>query len=502
MSRLVEFLATATVAVVLLAGAAHADSRLFSARSDQNGITIVGASLNGEKLSVAGQGGGVTFFRIDNPGGSVSCTNHIAFTGSNGMVATIDADICASGSQVTVPFSTAAAPTPPAPPVAKQVVPATPAPPAVAAPPSAVPPATGGQPATAGQPPGVQPVTISVDDPNVTIDGVFMGGKPVAINRRIGNSVEVLVAPGAEGVNCSRDLGLVLSDGRRIARAVDICANNRRVAVTLLASGGTPTTTAPPPPSPPTAGEPPPPATAGGPPPAATADVWMFSSTSDNGSLAFAVPNSEDSEFTAVCAPASNEMTLALGRSAPEVKPGATVTVGLSAGAFSRTYQATGSDVSQESGLSNPLIKLKTDDPLWPAIIGGSALTIQIGSAAPYSLSLKGSGAKARQFLAFCSPAPAVVPAPPVVGVPPMPSPGAGAIPFACDDGSFISVVFDDANAAVIVTEGGGGLPMSLRRVPSRQGARYVGNGDELVGYAETITWSRGGSYPATCRPR
>ena len=84
-----------------------------------------------------------------------------------------------------------------------------------------------------------------------------------------------------------------------------------------------------------------------------------------------------------------------------------------------------------------------------------------------------------------------------------MPSPDAGAIPFACDDGSFISVVFDDANARVIVTEGGGGVPMALSRVASRRGARYVGRGgDELIGYAETITWSRGGSYPATCRPR
>ena len=489
MSRFVELLATATVAAVLLAGTAHADSRLFSARSDQNGITIVGASLNGEKLSVAGQGGGVTFFRIDNPGGPVPCTDHIAFTGSTGMVATIDADICG---KVTVPFSTAATPTPPAPPVAKPVVPETPAPPTAAAPPAAI------QPAAAGQPPGIQPVTITVDDPSVTIDSVFMGGKPVAINRRVGNAVEVLVAPGAEGVTCSRDLGLVLSDGRRIARAVDICTNNRQVAVTLLASG-TPTPAAPPLPSPPTAGEPPPPqpATAGGPLLAANADVWMFSSTRDNGSLAFAVPNSEDSEFTAVCAPASNEVTLALGRSAPEVQPGATVTVGLSAGAFSRTYQATGSDVSQENGLSNPLIKLKTDDPLWPAIVGESSLTVRIGSAAPYALSLQGSGAKARQFLAFCSPAP------PVVAAPPIPSPNARAIPFACDDGSFIRVVFDDAGNRVIVTDqGAGGPPMSLGRVASRRGARYVGNGDELVGYAESITWSRDGSYPATCRPQ
>ena len=467
MSRLYELLAAATAAIVLSAGIAHADSRLFSARSDQSGVAITGASLNGKALAVAGQGGGVTFFRIDNPGGSVPCTNRIAFTGSNGRVATLDADVCANGAQVSVPFSTASAP-PPA---------ATPAAPAASAVPAA--------PVATAQPASVQPVTISLDDANVTIDSVFMGGKPVAINRRIGKAVEVLVAPGADGIACPRDLGLVLSDGRRIARAVDICANHWQVSVTLLSAGGAAaTTTAPPPP----------PASAGEPAPVSNAAEWMFSSTRDNGSLAFAVPQTDDSEFTAVCAPASNQTTVALGRSAPEVQPGAAVTVALSAGSFSQRYGATGSDVSQLSGLSNPLLKIRADDPLWPALIGGSVLTIQIGSAAPYSLSLKGSGAKARQFLAFCSPAP---PAPPVVSAPDI-----GGVPFACDDGSFISVVFDDANARVIVTEAGGGVPMALRRVASSRGARYVGNGDELVGYAETITWSRGGSYPATCRPR
>ena len=474
MPRLIEILAAGTVAAMLLAGAAHADSRLFSARSDTGGVSVTGARLNDKDLPVAGQGGGVTFFRVDNPGGPVPCAEHIAFTGSNGLVATIDTDICANGAQVSVPFSTAGVAAPPPPPP----LPAQPTTPA------------------ASQPTDAQPVTIRVDDPAVTIDGVFMAGKPVAINRRIGNAVEVLVIPGPNGIACSRDLGLVLSDGRRIARAVDICANDWQVSVALLGSGDTTTTSTPPPP-------PPPPATAETQPPASSDAVWMFSSTRDNGSLAFAVPNTEESEFTAVCSPASGEATVALGRSAPEVQPGRTVSVVFSAGSFSQSYRATGSDVSQMSGLSNPLVKLKADDPLWPAIIRGSYLTIQIGSAAPYVLSLKGSAANARQFLAFCSPAPPVVPAPPTVAGPQVPSLDAGAIPFACDDGSFISVVFDDAHARVIVTEGGGGVPMSLRRVASREGARYVGRGgDELVGYAETISWSRGGSYPATCRPR
>ena len=483
MPRFIEILTAAAAGVVLLAGIAHADSRLFSARSDENGVSVTGATLNGQELAVAGQGGGVTFFRINNPGGPVSCTNHIAFTGSNGKVATIDADICANGTQVTVPFSTASVPPP--------------APPAAATPPAApAPAADGNQPAAAAQPAGIQPVTISVSDPAVTIDSVFLAGKPVAINRRIGDAVEVLVAPGPNGITCSRDLGLVLSDGRRIARAVDICANDWKVNVALAAAGGTTTTPAPPPPPPPTA------ATAGAPASVSPNAAWMFTSTNNNGSLAFAVPNSDNSEFTAVCSPGAGAATIALGRSAPEVQPGRTVTVAFSDGTFAQSYPATGSDVSPQSGLSNPLITLKTDDPLWQAIIQGSYLTIRIGSAAPYTLSLKGSAAQARPFLNFCTPASQVAPAPPVTGGTPIPSPDSGTIPFACDDGTFINVLFDDANGRVIVNDGGGPR-IVLRRVPSNRGARYVGRGgDVLVGLAETITWSRGGSYPATCRPR
>ncbi len=116
MARLIGFFAGCAVAACLVTGdTAHADSRLFSARSGQSGVTVTGASLNGRELPVAGQGGGVTFFRIDNPGGAVPCPNRIAFTASSGAVATIDADICTNGAEVTVDFVAAAAPTPPPP---------------------------------------------------------------------------------------------------------------------------------------------------------------------------------------------------------------------------------------------------------------------------------------------------------------------------------------------------------------------------------------------------
>ena len=157
----------------------------------------------------------------------------------------------------------------------------------------------------------------------------------------------------------------------------------------------------------------------------------MFTSTRDNGSLAFAVPNTEDSEFTAVCSPASNEAT---DRARPE-RPGGAAGRGRERRLLRRRLLAESIGrpapmCRRLSGLSNPLITLKTDDPLWPAIIRESYLTIQIGSAAPYVLSLKGSAAKARQFLAYCSPRAARR-----RHTAQMPSPDAGAIPFACDDG-------------------------------------------------------------------
>ncbi len=486
MTRFIALFAGCAVAACLVTSidTAHADSRLFSARSSQSGVTIIGATLNGSQLPVAGQGGSVTFFRIDNPGGAVPCQNRIAFTASSGAVATVDANVCNNGSEVSVNFVAAAAPTPPPPNV--NALPPVPAQPSQPARPSQ--PAAATRPAT-----GDQPVTIGTDDPNVGIQSVFIGGKPVAIDSTAGNAVVVMVAPGPNGIDCARDLGLVLADGRRVARDVDICANNFQVMIPLIGNAGSGVASQPAEPPPPVATEV---------APATNGAAWLFTSTRDNGSLAFAVPNTDESEFTAVCNPGSSEITLALGRSAPEVQPGAAVTVGFAAGAFSRTYSATGSDVSQLSDLSNPLIQLKTTDPLWPALIRESSLTVQIGASAPYALSLKGSAAKAKQFLSYCDPAPAIAgppQSPPGSGGPPVFA-GNG-IPFVCDDGAFLRVTFDDANDRVVVAEQGA-PPISLGRVASRVGAAYVNRGSELVGYAETISWSRTGEPPSTCRPQ
>ena len=78
------FLLAATAALVILTQPAFAESRLFSVRSDKPGVTIDQALANDKGLTVAGKGGGVTFFRMDNPAGAIDCHQHVAFVASTG----------------------------------------------------------------------------------------------------------------------------------------------------------------------------------------------------------------------------------------------------------------------------------------------------------------------------------------------------------------------------------------------------------------------------------
>jgi hypothetical protein len=475
----------AAAGVALIAGAADADSRMFGARSSEAGVAIVGAVANGKQLAVASQGGGVTFFRIDNPGGTVPCANRISFTGSNGAVVAVDADVCANGGQLTVVFgapapaaasSTEPKPQPAPPQQAQTPAPATP--PVAATPP----------PLPATQQPA-ETATVSTDDPDVSIQSVFLSGQEVAIERRVGNAVEIKV-PAAAG--CMRDLGLVLSDGRRIARDMDFCAAAGKIVVQLIGSGAAPATAAAPPPAPPPAAA----------PPRTDASRWMFSSEGGQAHLTFGVPDSEDITFDAGCTAGSSAVTITIEHSAPEVQPGAQVTVGFAAGAFSRTYPATGSKVSQMTGQSNAVIKATTSDPLWAAIIKESFLGIQIGGGAPFGMSLSGSAAAARQFLAACSPQEAVQPMPPpAVGGGADAAGGPAPITYQCDDGTAIFVTFYDDEDAALVAEPDV-PPRYLRRAPSSAGVLYAAGGARLVGRTVDITWQRPGKAPIPCQPR
>jgi hypothetical protein len=254
------------------------------------------------------------------------------------------------------------------------------------------------------------------------------------------------------------------------------------VLVTLVGDGSAPPPAEPPPPSAPGAPE--------------RVDNKQGQLTVGQGppTLANALPHIGATEFIAVCALQSGATTVTRSRTLPGLQPGMAVEVSVSAGGFSRTYTATGTELSGLPGESQPRIDVGTDDPLWPAIIRESVLQIRLASQPSYGLSLRGSAAQTRPFLGAC-----VVPPTSGPSGPSGPVPG-GAIAFGCDNGRSIGVTFDDSNNTAAVSEFGA-PPVILFRTPSARGARYVAGRSELVGLAESVTWSRNGEFPSTCRP-
>jgi hypothetical protein len=458
-------------AALVAGGNADAESRLFTARSDSPNVTIVRAIYNGADLPVAGQSGGATFFRIENPQGAVPCVNRVVFVTSNGRTVDSTLDFCANNWEIVVGATAPAAPVP--------------------APTVAVP-----------SPGAGQPVVIAVDDPNATITEVFLRGRPVPINARQDPYVRIVAPASSLGLECQRDLGLALSDGRRIARLVDICQSNFFVVVALA---GGPRPPAPPPnflPQPQAPQPQPLPQPQPQPQPLPLPQpqlpnfvdnlVWMFNADGNNGSLAYAIPNGDAGEFSAVCERGSGQMTVTLNRAPPDLTPTAQVAVRFTAGLFSETYTAIGSPVSELSGHSHPVLRIPATDQLWPALARENVFSIAIGQTPPYGLSLRGSAANVRPFLAFCAQQLQPQPLPP-----PAPGPGVNVVGFLCNDGAFLSVAFDQ-NTAVVNEPGF--APVVLLRTPSQgSGARYVGGGSELIGLAEQIMWNRAGGFGRSC---
>src|SRR2546426_946715 len=95
-------LAATTALLTIFTLPALADSRLFSVRTDKPGATVDQAFAKGQALTVAGKGGGVTFFRMDNPSGAIDCHQHFAFVASTGERQESDVDLCTENWQVTL----------------------------------------------------------------------------------------------------------------------------------------------------------------------------------------------------------------------------------------------------------------------------------------------------------------------------------------------------------------------------------------------------------------
>jgi hypothetical protein len=166
---------------------------------------------------------------------------------------------------------------------------------------------------------------------------------------------------------------------------------------------------------------PPPPVVSMPPPPPATGEIevveglsWTSGGEGNRATLAYALPNSDQIEFYASCNRGSRQVEISLERSAPEVQPGASAPVTLTAGTYAGAFTATGSDINAITGQSQPELTIPTSDAFWTALIREEFLVVQTGSAPPYALSLKGSSAAGRPFIEACnSPAVVGLPGPP-----------------------------------------------------------------------------------------
>lgn len=476
MSGLIRSLAIAVAGAVVgfaLVGGASAETRLFSIGTDRTDVSVVGATRDGVQLPVAGQNGNVTFFRADNPSGSVPCSNRLQISLSNGQTVDRTADLCATNWALTVALDAGG----------------------------------GAQPAAVSG-----SLVVATDDSSVSISSVFLAGNEVPIVARQDPYVEVnLDDSDPRQFSCSRDLGLALSDGRRIARLVDVCATNFVVVVNLV--GGT--KVAPPPgnmvpqavevapPSPaPQPPQPAPPVAA--PQPPSTPDFvdtmqWQASTGPDGLTLSYATPNTDEGEFSAFCAPQSRQVEITLDRTVDGLAPGDATSVRFTAGDFDQTYAGRGSEISGLDGLSHPQIDVPSSDPIWGALIRERALTIEIGGGPTYALSLAGSSAQVKEFLVGCNPPAPVAPKPPILqpAGPAGPGPALGGGLF-CSDGSTIAVTYS-GNTAVVSEQGL--PPVVLYQTRSLVGARFVAGYSELISQGPTVYWVREGQPQRVCSP-
>jgi pyruvate/2-oxoglutarate dehydrogenase complex dihydrolipoamide acyltransferase (E2) component len=521
------------VAATCGATAAFADSRLFSARSEAPNVTIDQALINGQPLAIAGKGGGVTFFRIDSLDADVPCANRVVFVTSDGQRKDFSGDFCALDWQVTLPLVEVA----PAEPVAEaaaataepqpEEAAATPAPlPKKRAPVAKAPaPAEPEAPApsrivTAAK---KETITIKTDGPAADVRAVLLDGEPVAITGQKNDTLTIEVASTAGGIECHRNLGFNLADGRSVLRPANICANGGAIAVALSGEDTvsveepvaedevTASAPAAPEPLPAPAPDPAPAAPAVAavdptppqPPVPAPGPIpqgaWSFAGEGGFASLSFGLPESDATEFSASCKEASSKIDVELAALVQGLQPGEPLRVTFRAGAFNKTYPGVGSPVGEMSGQSQPKLSIPARDPLWQAIAAEQALTVLIAAKppfnAPYTLSLKGSAQPARRFLSICLPQP---PAPPP-GV--AAGPGGGMrVSYSCRDGSALIVTFDPQRATAVIAEPGA-PPVVLFRTPSQRGDRFAAGPSALIGLDEEIRWTRFGERPRVCAP-
>jgi len=490
------------VAAVWLSGqGALADTRIFTAKASEPGVTIEQALRNGKDLPIVGRGDGTTLFRIDEPSTVVGCANRFDFVTSTGEKVNLAADLCVLDWSVVVKVSSPpggnAAPPPPAAPAPAQPEAAAPPPPVPASPPPAaavpevppVPEAPAAPPAPGGT--FTQTVTLTLDVPGVTITGLALDGMPVAFTGHEGG-VRFEITGDEQGIVCEREVALTLSDGRTVTETANLCLNDWAVTVSLDGR----------PPVPPAPGLPTPQPVAPSPNAPMT---WTFAAGEIAATLVHGVAGTDETAFIATCTKGSERIKVTLyGATAPGLAPGDAVPVSFAAGGFSKSFQGTMGPVDAASGASHPEVVIAVGDPLWSSLIRETSVAVVAGPAFSATLSLKGSAGPVRELVAACGKAP-----PPAATPPANPPPSAGgaqggggiSVRYACEVGQGFRIVFNGNKATAVLTEQGA-PPLTLHWVPEGQLGRYVAGDARLTLREDHVRWTRYGERPRTCFPR
>jgi len=134
--------------------------------------------------------------------------------------------------------------------------------------------------------------------------------------------------------------------------------------------------------------------------------AWAAQTGSGPGTLStlvHSVPGTEDADFRASCATQAGQAVITLVQTHEGIQEGMSHEVRFSAGSFNQSYTAVGSAASTTQGRPFPQLTLELSDPLWQALIQESEITVGIQGMVPYTVSLSGSAAPVRLFVAACS---------------------------------------------------------------------------------------------------
>lgn len=496
-----RLMVTATV-LALSGGAASADIRIVSLKSDNPAIAITSATSGGTALKSVGRSDTSLFVEAGAADKDFACQQTLDITLSNGRSLSRAYDLCAANYTLTVETAAATRPAPPK-----------------AAPAETVSSAPAQAKKTSSGRIERKLVMIQTDD-DTAIREVFIDDRPAQVRRRSQARVFVEVEGNAKNegqIDCRRPMRLVLADGRILQDTVDICGDwkvtmSTKAAAKQQAGSGVrravPSTAGPA--APPLAGGVRRPTTSGADgsdtsgnlrgsrdetartDPATrteertdegretraetTEDAqdeaaanggssaphdalalplfdnreWYVSSgQGDSLSLVYGIRETDDRGFLATCSRGSNQIDATLVPGDLRLAENAPVDVALSARDITRRYTGRGSSANNESGQSMPVVRLAADDPIWSGLARGETLTVALQGSWRYRVSLSGSAGPVRAFQQACAtPAPAIADNPDLTRGLPV----AGADPQGptCADEGFITSVPSDLPATMI----------------------------------------------------